>query len=329
MINHNDKEWHEQRRKGCGGSDWTHILNIEPYGCSRRLWYIKRDVEPDFAAVQTGSMRRGHALEPVAVDEFVWLTGAEVSLSCNPRADGIPEWMIGNLDRDVRPTGPFINADGKGVLETKTKSPYAMQPLRKTGVPQGEICQVQHYMTMTGRSWAAYFALDVLDFDRSYFKVLSSDPELEAQMIVAGDIFWSMVENGPSPDRHDPQDKCCAGCNYREQCQGDRLVLVGAPVGDYAHFEGSELVTLLHEREELTTLLRDAEDLKKANAGRIHDLVGEGKFVDLAGSRVIVGKSQRNYLDKSALERDHPGMVEKYTKPGIPFTTIRGYGKQV
>lgn len=75
-LEHGSQAWLEERRLGIGGSDWRHALSIDPYGCRRYLVYDKRGIEPDFEQIQTGVMRRGHALESIAAEEFCRQVGA-------------------------------------------------------------------------------------------------------------------------------------------------------------------------------------------------------------------------------------------------------------
>jgi len=333
MITTDDQhpqEWHDARIKGIGGSDWQHVLNIQPYGCARMLCYTKRDTEPDYPQVQTGAMRRGHALEPVAADEFCRTTGATVYAGHHDdRATGLPEWWIGNLDRDINNAGPFANADGFGVLELKTKSPGMMMKLRRDGVPEGEILQVQHYMTLTGRHWGAYFALDVLDFDRSHLAMIKSDRDLESHMLVAGDQFWRRVEHGPLPERLDAEDNRCRKCIFRDTCQGERMMFVGPPIeGDYVECRDPCLPELISEHEELKGIIKDCKDLASAKKADIRDLTGVGKWQDLSGLRTIVAQRQRVTLDQRQLKEELPEIHAKYSKPGAPFWDVRTYGRK-
>ena len=331
MITHDDphpQEWHDKRRRGIGGSEWQHILNIPPYGCARYLVYHKRDIEPDYPKVTTGAMRRGHALEPVAADEFVRVTGATVVDPIEPtRILSLKEWWIGNIDRTLIPDGPFAEADGLGVLELKTKAPQMMMKLHREGIPEGELLQVQHYLTLTGRWWGAYFALDVLDFDRSYMGVIQHDADLEAQMLTAGERFWKQVTEGPLPDRLEPEDNRCRKCIYRDTCQGERMLFIAPAIeGDYVECCDPCLPELIQEHEELKRLSKDIKDLKKAKQQEIQDLTGAGKWQDLSGLRTVVAQRQRVALDQAQLKSEMPEIYEKYKKPGNPFWDVRTYG---
>ena len=330
-MDHTNKEWHEKRLTGIGGSDWQHVLSMEPYGCARRLVYTKRGTEPDYEQVETGVMRRGHALEPIAVEEFIRLTDATVTLGSleGRKLQSLPEWWIGNLDRDLYPLGPFFEADGMGVLEIKTKSPNVLRKVIAEGVPDYEVAQLQHYMTLTGRKWGVYFALDPLDFDRSHMAVFQTDRTLEAQMLMAGERFWKMVTDGPMPDRLEVDDARCANCAYRETCQGDRLdAIAAADYGDYQSCVHPSLPQLVAEHEELKRLRDDVENMIKAKKEDIRELTGPGKWTDLCGYRISIAQRVQERINVKRLRAELPAIADDYTEKATPYWDVRTFGKR-
>ena len=51
-----------ERLTGLGGSDAASLLNIG-WGCRRRLWYEKRNVEPDYKREENAAMELGQVLD--------------------------------------------------------------------------------------------------------------------------------------------------------------------------------------------------------------------------------------------------------------------------
>ncbi|SMC28072.1 putative phage-type endonuclease [Desulfacinum hydrothermale DSM 13146] len=65
------KEWHEERRKGIGGSDAAAVLGISPYRTPMEVWMEKTGRrEPEFSPQAEERMRWGTLLEGVVADEY-------------------------------------------------------------------------------------------------------------------------------------------------------------------------------------------------------------------------------------------------------------------
>ena len=116
-------EWHAARRRGIGGSDWQHVLSVEPYGCRRRAWYSKRGTEQDVPERPSGAMRRGTMIEPAlrrlyeedhCGDEWA------ASLARSLPVAGLPEWWIGNVDAFL--VAVIDDDEPPQVLEIKSKA---------------------------------------------------------------------------------------------------------------------------------------------------------------------------------------------------------------
>ncbi len=61
------KDWHLQRMKGIGGSDWAAILSDHypheyKWSCLRRLYYTKKGIKPDFPEKTSRAAQRGTIL---------------------------------------------------------------------------------------------------------------------------------------------------------------------------------------------------------------------------------------------------------------------------
>jgi len=333
MQDHESQAWLAARRLGIGGSDWAHALALDPWGCRRYLVYHKNGTEPDFEQVVTGAMRRGHALEQPAAEEFEQQVGAKVihaGLFDFQRPPKLPEWWIGNPDRIILNTKTFDGNKAPGVLEIKTKAPHLFQQVKRDGVPDGEVAQVQHYMTLTGLSWAVYWLMDPLNFDRVYMAVFESDPELTAQMLVAGEQIMRMVENGPLPDRLEADDKRCRRCVFRLTCQGERIQAVTGedPAKDYTFSTDERLPVLIDEYEEAKALEKDAKSLKDAKRDEIIQELGLCKLQDPVGLGKLIVNEQagRKSIDTKQLFADHPEIDQaRYTITGASFKTVRTY----
>jgi len=101
-------DWHQQRMKGIGGSDWAAILsdhfpNDYKWSCLRKLYYTKKGIKPDFPEKTSRAAMRGSILEPVVAELFKAHTGCTFTEKI-PKAKElypgkpVPEWWIGNPD---------------------------------------------------------------------------------------------------------------------------------------------------------------------------------------------------------------------------------------
>lgn len=235
---HSD-EWHKDREEGIGGSEWVSTMSQfddmkYKYGCARRLYYSKNNVEPNFPHWMNGPMERGNALESVVAAKFIannpgyrfltkdewpnctvdedgrvtWLT--EEILPGEPR----PEWWIGNPD--------YIYVDDKGVLgilECKTmgESVY-FDYIEKSALPDGYILQPLHYMALTGIHEGTLASLwaDGMGYQE---EAAVFDPSTIEAMLHAGNLFWNEVIKAPKPPaRPIPTKERCGRCPFRLRC---------------------------------------------------------------------------------------------------------------
>ena len=217
--------WHEERRKGIGGSEWTDILADQHPGeykwsCMRKLYYTKKGAVPDFPEITTKAMMRGNILEPVVAELYLAHTGYKVTKK-KPRAkmlypgQKVPYWWIGNTD--------YIVVDLNGVLrvlECKTMNAHVWSEFIENGLSVGYKLQPQHYMGLTGLDIADVAVMwpDGMDFQE---EPVPRDTDTLKLMVEAGDWFMnSVLKDSLLPQRPTVTEQRCAGCPYGRQCLG-------------------------------------------------------------------------------------------------------------
>lgn len=300
----------EARRAGIGGSDWQHILAIEPYGCPRLCWYDKRGWAPDFAKRETGAMWRGSVLEEPTAKLYEQRTGRRVRRVLKPKkAKGLPEWWLGLPDREILADGDEC---GRGELEIKTIDPWRWPKLAAGDCPDRWVAQLHHYMVQRNRGWGDIAMLEPV-FGRLHIWGLTRDPELARLMLDAGARFWAQVENGPAPDRLDPSDRRCRECPWRMTCQGEALEVVPEK-GDLETSDDAELAALLTQRAEIKAVADDASaELKRVNA-EIISRAGEGKRLQCGEFKLYTTVSIRETLDTKALRAEMPNVAARFAR---------------
>ena len=276
----NREEFLRERKAGLGGSDIHHLFNSRPYGCARKLWYDKTDQEPDYPVVQSNIMTRGHKLEQLIRDEYVEATGRKIRRVNRMLVNKEHTWAMCHLDAEIL----TFDDRGTGVLECKSVGKQMYYKIQEEGIPEYWIWQIQHYLMTTGRKWGSYAILWADSWEFSYFDV-DADPVLWDQIKEAGDRLWRMVNNGPAPERLDIKDKRCTLCEFRNTCQGSKLMALVPEEVENAEYDDS-FDALLNEYASLKEILDEAVGLVNVKKKEITDHLGDRVLVDCNGYRL-------------------------------------------
>lgn len=292
------------RSKGVGGSDIADILSIEPYGCSRRLWYSKRGVEKSNPKKDNPLFDRGHALEPVIAERFFRehpeITGSKRSTAYHPEHG----FLFCHLDMWL---------DGGAIWEGKTAGREMFQRFKRDGMPEYYLTQVQYSMEICRRRHEAGDPLypdmpqgaffGVLWPDGWQFKWIKAkrEPKIGEALVDDAMDWWLsyMTElsekHFEGPPRLAADDKRCGSCEYRTECQGKRMLEIAEEAGNEVEFVDmgedfeSKLIQLQGVKESLSALKAEEDklsaELKKELGGR--------QAVDVPGWRVTFRASQR------------------------------------
>jgi predicted phage-related endonuclease len=317
-----------ERRKGIGGSDHTGIHNVEPWGCRLRVWFEKRNAEPDYMPESTPDMDRGTILEPIVADLWALETGRKVRRHGKTRnAVGLPAWWRFNIDRHIVANGD--DPRGPGVLEIKCPRSFRFARLaRKEAPPDEWMLQVQHYMGGLGWTWGeiAMFNADSWTLRRWY---VERDDDLIGKMIVEGERFMREVENGPQPPTKDPSYPACKRCQFRDRCHGVDVLTMGdvdaaVAEGDLVLDDSAELDSLIREHDEIAAVGSDAKNMLDDVKDRIKAHLGGPKRVKCGDRKVYVIESERERLDTKALKTRHPDLAKQLTTIS-KSTSVRVY----
>ena len=311
----NREEFLKERKAGLGGSDIHNLFYSEPYGCARRLWYDKTNQKPDYPVVQSNVMTRGHKLEQLIRDEYVEVTERKIRRVNRMIVNKDHPWAMCHLDAEI------ISTDdrGTGVLECKSVGRPMYYKIQEEGIPDYWIWQIQHYLMTTGRQWGSYAILWADNWEFIYFDVLA-DKELQEQIIDSGEKFWKMVQNGPAPDRLDIKDKRCSLCEFRNTCQGSKLMeLAGDDSKEVEH--DNRFDELMNEYYSLKELEDEAKELAIAKKKEITDLMGDRVLVECNGFRLYFKPVESTRFKSTAFKKDNPDLYEKYAYKSVsrPF----------
>ncbi|WP_020007368.1 YqaJ viral recombinase family protein [Salinicoccus albus] len=183
-------EWLQERQSGIGGSDSGTILGVNKWKSKTQLFFektnpeLKQDIDNEY-------IYWGNVLEDVVAKEFEHRTGKKVRRDNRMLRHPDHDFMIANLDRVV--------VGEKALLECKTTSQYNKDQWEGDEIPAQYLCQVQHYMAVTGFE-KAYIAV-LLGGNTFIWKEIERDEELINILIETEKDFWeNNIQSGVIPE---------------------------------------------------------------------------------------------------------------------------------
>lgn len=304
----------EERRRYIGGSDFTNILSLEPYGCRRKAWFSKRGELPEIET--TNDMKRGTRGEDLAVEEYEEQTGRSVRRRKIILNADDPQFAA-NIDRHI----VAFDERGPGVLEVKCPSSFAFRRVKSEGLHQGYIAQINWYLYITGWKWGSYAIFNLDRWELLWWDV-ERDQALIDLLVAEAHSFWAAVENGPMPEALDASDKRCIKCPMRARCHGEE------PMPEYAGDVQTDnsLAPLMGEYAEAKAIFDDAEELLDGTKERIKAAMADRACVDTAGGRIYFASQSRTSIDAKGLRAKHPEIAAQFEKVS-KFRSLRIFEK--
>jgi putative phage-type endonuclease len=314
-----------ERRTGIGGSDLGGILNAEPYGCARRVWYEKRGDVPDYLPANPAALLRGQRLEDLIAEEYSLQTGRKIR-RMGVRRHPEQDWALVHADRQI-----LNDSRGPGVLECKSANWRVFAEMKREGLPQAYIAQVQWALYVTGYEWGAFAVLEPSAWELVHFEV-QRDEALIAGLVSCARGFWRLVPDGVAPDRlPDPRDRRCATCVFRRTCRGEEMAAVARlpeeDVGPLPEERTPEFEQMAADYVFARDRREEAEELEEAVAARIKETLGERTAVSVpaVGVRFYYRPQVAQRVDTSLLKKKYPEIAAEMTKPSAsrPFRFFR------
>ena len=171
-------EWLQLRKSGIGGSDASAILGFNRWKSAFQLYIEKTS---DFVEeIDNEFIYWGNVLEDVVAQEFARRTGKKVQRVNRMLRHPEYPFMTANLDRRI--------VGEKAILECKTTSTYNKDAWDGDEVPAAYICQLQHYLAVTGYE-KAYIAV-LIGGNNFVWKEVERDDEFIELMIEREKDFW-------------------------------------------------------------------------------------------------------------------------------------------
>lgn len=268
--------WLDLRREGVGGSDVAPIMGLSPWTSPLEVWMDKTGLREHEDISGRESVAMGTELEATVLDMYRRRHPDRRATRSNAVLRSLARpWAQASLDGVVR--DPDM---GWGVLEIKTGS---RESEWADGVPIHYLCQVTHYMSVTGYGFADVAAL-IGDHGLHYheYRVVLDADDAEA-VSAAVDGFWNdfvvpkvmpmVVTALPSEGR----------ALYEMYLRADEDMSSGA----------TEAEGLAEELERLNALAKETADRKTEISNRLKRTIGGHKGVLTPGHVVTWVRSEK------------------------------------
>ncbi|WP_324728820.1 YqaJ viral recombinase family protein [Lysinibacillus fusiformis] len=287
-------EWLQLRKSGIGGSDASAILGFNRYKSAFQL-YIEKTSE-FVEELDSEAAYWGNILEDVVAREFAKRTGKKIRKINRMLRHPKHYFMTANLDRDV--------VGEKAFLECKTASEYLKDSWNGEDVPAAYLCQLQHYLAVTGYE-KAYIAV-LIGGNKFVWKEVDRDDEFIELMIQHEKAFWEshvLANVPPAIDGSASASKLLA--KMYPQDDGSAIML------------DEQSNTLIEAIESIKTEEKQLEIQRKEYENQLKMTLGESAEGHSDRFKVTYKTIASSRLDSKRLKEEQPAIYEKYIKESL------------
>lgn len=298
----NQEKWHELRGIGIGGSDIGAILGVNKYKSAIDIYIDKTEGKK-----QDGNRftHFGHKLEKVVFEEF---QERHSNMKCYTVPYTIQRGVcVANVDGMVY--DPV--KDRYGILELKTTSAYNKDEWTGDTVPQSYYAQVQHYLYVTGLSFA-YIACLVGGNDYKEFYIERSLEDIDYIQEKATD-FWKNHVMKKVPPMLDGSDSYSKYLLEKADKENEEVI---------------ELNELNAKAEEIKALDEQIKNLEQQLELKKQEIILElnnnhcNKAIS-SDYKFTITTQARNSVDKKLMEKENPELVAQYKEIEKRYSTSK------
>ena len=298
-----NQQWLEQRKKGVGGSDVSAIMGLSRYKGPYALWAEKSGLVIPEDISDKPAVMVGNALEdPIRR----WFRDRHPELvvtasNCILRSKRRP-WAQASLDGVCHIRGSSrSDKSSYAVLEIKTVGERSIKDWYddsgKLTLPIYYLCQVTHYLSVTGWS-KAYVAALFGNRELVELEIMRDEDDIRA-VESAVDEFWRRVQTGEAP-QVDGAPGEAEVIFKRHPKSGDEMVETeGIP---------RELADYIFYKEVLDKAKKNVDKAGDA----LKELIGDNKGLYSDDCIVTWPRGERKKFDSKRFMADHPDLYEQY-----------------
>lgn len=274
-----------ERATGLGGSDIHHLWSLKPWGCRRKLWYQKRhaitgDNPPDHPLHDVPEFERGRILEDIVADLYADASGHDICFVGVSRHKD-HDCLIVHVDRLLVKEG---EEEASGVLEIKVLGRESFHRVKRSGLPEAYILQLQHGMLVSGMEWGAFGCFWADGWQLLHWEVQRDEMICES-ILEEGPKFWATVENGPIPEPLPEIDARCGRCEWRTTCRGAAMLEACSKEPADALVQLPELAPLVAAYDEARAIVSEAEEHKDSCGDALRAALGDTTAFEVPGYR--------------------------------------------
>lgn len=284
-------EWLDARRAGIGGSDVGAIMGFNQYKSAYQVFLEKTGQY--YEDVDNEAVYFGNALEDFVAQEFTKRTGKKVRRLNKMLVHPEHDFMLANLDRVV--------VGERAVLECKTASEYVKDDWEGEEIPASYLCQVHHYLAVTGFE-KAYIAV-LVGGNKFIWKEIERDEEFIQILIDREKDFWEnhvLKDVAPPIDGSDATNELIKKMYPQDDGTAIMLTKDDDVLLDAIDSISNEIKALEQQKKEYENQLK----LKLENATEGHSQRHKVTYKTVVSNRV----------DSKRLKAEAPEIYEKYTK---------------
>ena len=289
------QEWLEIRRSGIGGSDAAASLGLSSWKSPIELWEEKvlGKTQPKN---DNDSMLWGRLLEPLIREEFSRRSGFAVQPLRSMLQHPVNKFMLANLDGLV-----LDPVRGPGVLEIKTASAFRMSEWDDNRCPDVYQLQVQHYLEVTGLSYAVIVVL--IGGNTLRWLTVEPDKEMTDNLVQLEKRFWQQVLT-QTPPSVDGSTVCAELLARKYPASSNAAPLILPTEAD------GWIQDYLQAKEEEES----ASERKRLMENKLKEVMKEHeKAISPGGYQATWKTVQSSRIDSARLKKEQPAVLERYT----------------
>lgn len=285
-----EKQSEKQRSGYLGGSDAAVIMGLNPWKNRVQLWQEKVGIQPGPDLSENARVQWGIKLEDMVARHWSEVTGMKIRRNNFLLRSEQHPWMGAHLDRQVV---------GGGFLEVKTAGRAdEWGPDGSSSIPDHYMCQIQHYMAITGdqRCWVAVL---IAGSDFRSYEIQRNQPFIDL-MVEAQRDFWQHVESRECPEPLTSEEALAKWPTSWPDRPAEADAAVLEAVHEIAALDKKVKVITQRKKELQAVVMKSMEMAEVLLAG---------------GKKVASWKSQSSSrLDSTRLKAELPEVAEKYMK---------------
>lgn len=281
------------RSKMLTGTDIAAILGLSPYKTPMQVWAEKTGRVQAQNIDDKLCVRLGIKLEDTVAQLFSEETGKKVYPIPETLFHPQYSFLAGHIDRKVE--------GENALLECKTTSPFRAKEWDDYGIPPEYVCQVYHYLAITGHE-KAYIACLIGNHKFEIREVPRDQKTIDA-LIEKEVSFWN---DYVLADKMPPMISC-----------NDTSVLLSL----FPQTDPSKIITLDDNTDNLIESLESyKQDLKSLEAtieqqeNQLKLLMGNAEIAKSNRYKLSWKMQSRKTLDTTRIKKEKPELYEQYAK---------------